>query len=248
MANHVPDPSSQNAAMFGDFNYNNFYDQGQTYGGNLAPDQQHHTPQLNGTPSHSPFNNPPAFSPPPAWQNGSTPTSISNAQGNPYLTANRGYYGGQAQQNSNPYFSAQGAQYGHHVDPSLLRQPDARTYTQGLGVPATTAHPSSTIAPSSLHQTTHRPATSPGISMQNLYAMQNMSQQPRPVAAQLPAVNGSNAVQQIFKVPKGIQQGNFVVVPPGELASATKSKRLAKYANIALAPADLPLTKGTYCL
>jgi hypothetical protein len=80
--------------------------------------------------------------------------------------------------------------------------------------------------------------------MQNIYSMQNMGQQPRPVAAQLPTVNGSSTVQQTFKVPRGTQQGNFIIVPSDELANATKSRKLAKYANISSAPADLNITKG----
>ena len=241
MANHVPDQSSQNAAMFSDFqNYNFHYDQGQPFANGLLPDhQQQHTPQLNGTPSHSPFNHSSTFSPPPAWQNAS---SMPTPQPNPYMNVNRGYYNPQPTNNTNNFYGGHGTQFNQNVDPSLLRQAGAQSYPQNINMPTSTAQNTSTVTPSALQQTLNRPVANPSVSMQSVFSMAMSNNPSRDMAVRSPAVNG-NVSTQVQRAPKGTQQGNFIIVSYDELAKATQSKKLARYANISTAPVELNLTK-----
>ena len=57
-----------------------------------------------------------------------------------------------------------------------------------------------------------------------------------------PAPN-SNVATQVAVAPKGAEKDNFIIVGLEELANATKSKKLARFANITSAPVELSLTK-----
>lgn len=243
-SNHVqPDPNLQNGSMFDgtpDFNFNTFnngYAQGQQY---ALPNQPQHNPHLSGTPSHSPYNNASAFSPPQTWQNAPTQASINNPQAGTYgiLRPDQPFYGAQNVQNTGGFYP--GPQYSQNVDPSLLRQ----NYGQVMGRTSTPSQNPTTIAPSSLHQnmSIKREAPSPAVSMQNVFSMQSMSN-PGPQRIPQPSSNGAISTQPA-KAPKGVQSGNFIVVSFDDMVKATQSKKLANFVNIGSGPVDLNLTKG----
>lgn len=246
-SNHVqqPDSNLQNGSMF-DGSESSFFQQhnlnphqGQQYG--LSYQQPQHT-HLNGTPSHSPYNDASAFSPPQTWQH-----QTSNAiPPNPYLRP--GFYPGQASNNVNNYYSGQGAQYNQNVDPSLLRQSMPGGYGQTMGRTSMPSHSPSTIAPTSLHQQPplNRPTAAPATSMQNVFNMQTMNSIAPQKITPSPAANGTGATQP-SKVPKSMQSGNFVIVNYEDMARATQSKKLAQFVNVGIAPVDLNLTKGKLC-
>lgn len=255
--NHVH--PEQNGPMFGDghdgFNFNNMYS-GQPYPNNLLVEQQH--AQHSGTPTHSPYNPTSAFSPPPTWQNTATSSAQpAPAQGNPYGSVNRNYYGVPASnaQVQVPFQNVQVSNqagrgmgqvpYNQPYDPSLSRPGDDRSFTQSMG--AFSSAPQSTIAPSALHQspTLHRQVASPGAgsAMQGVFSSLPMPNQSRDFGRALP-MNGSNS-SQTLKAPKGTRSGNFIVVTYEDLAKTTQSQRMHNFVNLGKIPVDLPYNKGT---
>jgi hypothetical protein len=247
-SNHVqPDPNLQNAAMFGDsqdaFNYNNLYSQGQAFSNNLLSDQQN--PHLTGTPSHSPYNSAPAFSPP-AWQTAATSSSISNPQANQYLSAGRGYFGVPSPSTTTSFTGGHGVQFNHNVDLSLFRQGNNRAFGQAMGLPSTTSQSATTIAPTSLHQVAqaNQQPAAPGSAMQSVFSAQLVDTQQRDMV-HTPVINGSN-VSHAPNGPKGTQSGNFIIVSYEELAKATQTTKLHNYVNLGSSAVELNLTRGMH--
>lgn len=136
------------------FSYNSFYTHGQGYGENLTVD-----PDLPDV--HSPYNAA-AYQHTPAWQHpASTSTSsFAPSHQNPAAFVNpaRSFYGVTPSTSSTPYqnnppFASHGLQqYPHSLDPSLGTPVRDINRSYGQTMPMyTSAAPSNTIAPASLH-------------------------------------------------------------------------------------------------
>ncbi|KIW07837.1 uncharacterized protein PV09_01755 [Verruconis gallopava] len=244
---HPPDPSLQNVSIFGaegqdHLPFTDPYSQGSAFPTSFLSDQQ--ASHLNATPpSHSPFNQAPAFSPP-AWQSTSTPSaSIPSSLPNQYLTANHGYYPLPTSSSGSAFVAGHGSPF-TNVDPSLYRQGDVRSFGSSPGLSSTASRSASAIAPAPLQRgspATPSAVSTPGTSTQGVVS-QSVAIQQRPLPPSQSVANG-NAAAHVRTAPKGTQSGNFIIVTLEDLAKVTPSKKLANFANVGDIPVDLNLTK-----